>query len=134
MSYIYNNFKLYYPKLAEQVVKYKETDNLEMIIELDDGRTAIYDDLNDTIRYLPTDREEMTDEDYDREFGIRLRRIMLRRGINQLELSNSTGIAQSILNGYVNGKASPTICRAIKIAKALDCSVDELVHNLEMRM
>lgn len=134
MSYIYENFKLYYPNLAEKVVKYKETDKLEMIIELDDGSTVIFDDINDTIRYLPTDREEMTDEDYDREFGIRLRRLMLRSEMNQPALSSKTGITQSTLSTYINGKASPTIRKAIKIAKALDCSVDELVHNLEMRM
>lgn len=134
MSYIYENFKLCFPNLAEKVVKYKETDKLEIIIELDDGRTAIYDDLNDTIRYLPVNREEMTDEDYDREFGIRLFRLMLRSGMNQPALSSKTGITQSTLSAYINGKASPTIRTAIKIAKALDCSVDELVHNLEMRM
>jgi DNA-binding Xre family transcriptional regulator len=85
----------------------------------------LYDDVTRSYRKLPTDSDELTEDECRREFGIRLNKILIRKNITQIELSEMTGINRSILNGYITGKHSPSFYNVDRIAKALDCSVDD---------
>ena len=52
--------------------------------------------------------------------------MMYIKGITQSELSNCTDIPQYLISDYIRGKRTPSFYNVDKIAKALDCSVDEL--------
>lgn len=128
-SQLFENFKMYYPSLAKKTVRYEEVGSFELLAELDDGDILSYDDLYNSYRLLPKDSSNLTEEECLREFGIRLRKLMIRKGVSQEELSDRTGITQAMLSRYITGKASPSFYRIDKIAKALGCSIDEFRYT-----
>ena len=124
---IYENFKRYFPLLEPEVVDYHVNGDLDMmVVKLKDGSSLVYDDYTNAIRNLPSDDRSMTEKEYRREFGMRLRRIMNLKGMTQEQLSMATGIQQSQLSNYINGKTSPSFYNVDKIARALDCRTDDL--------
>lgn len=53
-------------------------------------------------------------------------------GISQRKLSAMSGVPQPIISDIENGKTkSPTVDTAIKLSKALGCTVEELVSEHE---
>lgn len=75
----------------------------------------------------------MTEQEWRKEFGRRLRRIAhLNKDYNQRELAEASGITEATISRYYNGLRSPTSENLIKIARVLDCTIDELVMVNEM--
>lgn len=127
MSYsMLDNLKCYFPFIAKDVQEYKETGPFEITVRLTDGTVYCYDDMEHTIRKLPLDSNAMTERECRKEFGIRLRKVMQWKGITQKELSDKTGITQAAISRYVKGHVSPSFYTVDKIAKALDCTIEDL--------
>ena len=121
-----SNFELRFPRVAQDVYKYDRTIYAnELLVTLRDGSKIIYNDYENTVRNLPADSSNMSEEQFKREFGYRVKRIMFEKGVTQDDLSEKTGIAQETLSRYICGKNVPSFYKIDKIAKALDCSVDE---------
>lgn len=120
------NFKRQFPFIADDVAKYVDIGDTYVDVILIDGTRIIYDDLDNTIRHLPTNSSHITEEECKKEFGIRLRRLMHLKGVTETELSKKTDISPTRLSGYITGKNSPSFYKVDKIAKALGCSLDEL--------
>lgn len=124
-NYIFENMQSYYPFLSERMASYKKVGPYELIVKTNDSETILYDDVNHSIRRLPRDSNNMTEQEVSVEFRQRLRRLMTRQGVSQLELSELTGIPQSTISNYLTGKFLPGFYNMDKIAKALKCSIDE---------
>lgn len=124
-EYIVEQLERLFPFIVKEAVTYKKYNDFEWLIILKDGSTVLYDEFSKTIRRLPNNSNELTEQECRKEFGARLRMRMDRAGVSQLELSNRTGIAQPQLSRYVTGKATPSFYIIDKIAKALRCSTDE---------
>lgn len=121
------NFSFYFDNLVDDVVDYYFDETCEeLVIKLRDGRVIAYDEYSNTIRYIARRDEILTEEEYKKEFCRRLRRRMYVKNISQSELSRRTGIDQGMISRYISGKANPTLHNGYKIARALDCSIDEL--------
>ena len=125
MNSVLENFKRHFPTIAADVVDVINRTDTFVEVELGGGDRIVYDDIDNTIRRLPIDRDAMSEDECRREFGIRLRRLMYVKGVTEAELSERTGITQPRLSGYIRGKNSPSFDKVDKIAKALGCSVDE---------
>lgn len=123
---IYENLKFHFAFVFDDAIDIRETGPFELTIELSDGRSVMYDDIDKTIRNLPHDSNHMTEEECKQEFGTRLRKLMQRKCLLQSDLSEITGIPQCSISNYMNGKTSPSFYNADKIAKALGCSLEEL--------
>lgn len=119
------NFKMNFSTDAAQIMYYEPIGYDCLEIKLMDGTTVIYDDIHRSARNLPKDSNRITEEEFRREFGYRLRRIMEYKHVSQLELSERTDIAQYLISDYINGKRTPSSYTLDKIAKALRCSVDD---------
>ena len=128
-NYIFENMQSYYPFLSERMVSYKTVGPYELIVRTNDGETILYDDVNHSIRRLPRDSNNMTEQEASVEFRQRLRRLMTQQGVSQLELSELTGIPQSTISNYLTGKFLPGFYNMDKIAKALKCSIDEFRYT-----
>lgn len=122
------NFRLYWDNLDETAVNYEQTGPSELVVTLDDGSSYLYEDSEGSIRRLPKDKYNMTENEYKREFGFRLRKLMFSRGFTQTSLADATGLNQAQISSYANGKNSPSYYNAAKIAKALECSLDDLTY------
>ena len=55
-----------------------------------------------------------------------LNKLMEERNIKQADLCRETGIPTSAMSHYVRGDSDPSFTRAIKIARALGVTTDEL--------
>ena len=119
------NFELHFPYIAKKAVAYSDKGWGELIVVLEDGVRVLYDDSDNTIRQLPSNPDNLTKRECGKEFGFRLSRMMERKHITQCELSELTGIQQSSISHYTNGSKLPSFYNLDKIAKALNCSMDE---------
>lgn len=70
----------------------------------------------------------MTDKEWNDEFSRRLRVKMRNLHMKQKRLCELTDISQPSISKYMKGKQIPRIDDLHKIAKALECSTDELIH------
>ena len=127
-DWLFEELELYFPSVAEEAVSWYEKD-LMLHITLNNGRRMIYDHIGNTIRTLPQDSMNITEEECLREFAIRFRAIMGRKGFTQQMLSEKTGIPQSVISRYLNGRSMPGLYNIDKIAKVLNCSVDEFRYK-----
>lgn len=121
----FENFKLYCPWAVDKVVDYQVSGYGELTVKLSDGRVLLFDDENRGVRKLPANSNKLSMNECNREFGVRLRRILQHRYMSQLELSEKTGIAPMTISRYINGKSMPSFYAVDRIAKALNCSTDE---------
>ena len=123
------NFKKQFPCFADHAVEYRKKGPFALVVKLDDGHVISYYDTEQGIRRLPSDDSRLTEEECREEFGIRLYRLMYNKGITQPELSEMTGITQSNISNYINGRKTPSFYTVDKIARALDCSIEELRYK-----
>lgn len=122
-----HNFELDYPEIYySDVDDIVESDDLELTVTTKNGKRYIYDGLTKGLRQLPSRFEDVNDYIFKREFGIRLRRKMMLKGITQQMLSKMIGISQSAISNYLTGKNSPTLYMAEKLSRALECSIQDL--------
>lgn len=128
-EYVLAGLKEDHEQLMSQVVDGYE-DHRVMIIYLDmvDGRTVAYDMLDHTIRTVKKCTDGYTDDEWEREFHIRLKRLMYLRGINQSELAKELDIGQSQLSKRISGKTSMSVYTLRKIARLLGCTFEDLVN------
>lgn len=61
---------------------------------------------------------------------MKIREIREEKGITQCKLAQDAGIAREMVNRYERGRSIPDTITLIKIAKALDTSIDSLVSDL----
>ena len=72
----------------------------------------------------------VTDKERIGYFAINLRRIMGNRGpdgMTQKELEALSGVPQETISRCLNAKSDPALCVAVRLAQALDTSVDRLL-------
>lgn len=123
------SIEAYFPSFRKMMVEYEIVSNYEMIVVLNDGMRFTFDYIDKTMRRLPAKTNNPDEDDFKREFGIRLKKLMYRKGLTQNELAEKTGIPQPQISNYIVGKNSPSFFRVEKIAKALGCSLDELRYR-----
>lgn len=56
----------------------------------------------------------------------RMKEIRLQRGLRQIDVAKDTGLSKAAISLFENGKSTPSMNSAYKIAKALGTTIDEL--------
>lgn len=125
-DWVFKNFESHFSEMADRVVEYYNSGYMEITVRLNDGSVVLYDDLWDSITYLPPDSNNLSEEEFRLDFGRRLRKVMMLKRMTQTELTHMTGIPQYLISNYLNGKTMPSFYNIDKLAKALGCSTDEL--------
>lgn len=129
---VFNEFNDKYPALAENIVDWYPSAQMEITVKLRDGRKYAYDWMAKIVWPIhdPEDKmEEMTEDEWRLIFAKNLMRKMRKFGMSQDELSYITGISQVTISKYINCKATPSTYNVRKIANALRCTVGELVYE-----
>lgn len=128
-KYVLRNLEWNFPQLFREADEIRDYGPLEVLILKNGERPIVYDDLNKFCRTLPRDACMMSENECRNEFGIRMRKRMQIKGINQFELADRSGISQGTISNYANGTRTPNIYNAIKIADVLGCSIEELMYT-----
>lgn len=124
-NYTYRNLNIRYPNVVKEAIDIREDRYGDLLITMPDNSILLYNDVGQRLRRMPSDINNVSEEECLSEFGIRLLDIMRRDGVSQLELSERTGIPCPMLSNYMNGKTCPSFYKVDKIARALGCSVDD---------
>lgn len=139
---IFEEYKLRYLFESDRISKWYPYTNDSIIILFENGAAAYYDNIYKTYTYkkslkeleefLTVSKDTTKDEEEYKEkwhlmFAKKLYVKMFKAGLNQMMLSDRTGISQASIAGYVNGKRTPTLYAAKKIADALGCTVNDLI-------
>lgn len=130
---VFEEFKRMCPWAAGKVKKWYSTEDMVIVIELNDGSAIQYDYILKTFRSAPSLNElkekcaPNTEEKWRREFAIRLYKKIRIKGISLDELSWVSGVSVGSISNYVNGVSTPTVYNVRKLADALGCKVGELV-------
>lgn len=127
MKHILRDAHFYFPSLCEEAIDIYENNPFELVLIMADGTRHSYYSLDKSIRTLPKG-PELTEEEYRKEFGIRLSDILYRRGISQDELSRMADISRASINHYANGVTTPSYSNASRIARALHISLDAFTY------
>lgn len=126
---LFEELKRYYSYVADDAVDYYLDVNHDLVVKTSDGNTYLFDCIEKGLRRLPREDADITEDDFGKEFGRRLNARMIRKCVTQTALSKMTGIHQTLISQYVSGKVIPSFYRVHVLAKALDCSVDDLCHG-----
>lgn len=124
-KYVMNNN----PQINEQdIVSYKAISSYDLLVEFKNGERILYDTFANAQRYIEYNKE-LTDEEELYEFKIRLRKIMKHKFIGQTELAKRVGISQAMISKYMKGDSIPNAIMLKKLARALDCSVEDFYYK-----
>ena len=69
----------------------------------------------------------MTEEEWRMRFADKLSYLIQRRGCTQSEFAEEAGLSEKTLNRYVNGNRTPKATTLINLARAFECSLNELI-------
>lgn len=70
------------------------------------------------------------DRKWKQNFASRLRKMMIKKRMNQTGLADASGMSQSSIAQYLNTNRIPTALNLVYIADALECTRDELAYLL----
>lgn len=76
----------------------------------------------------PNRREQIAGRDIesgDKELGVRIWRIMRKKGLNQSSLSEASGVSKNIITRLLTGRRMTSFENIERIATVLDVSLDE---------
>lgn len=126
-EWTWSNFVDYFPPDFDEIEDVQEVNQCEIMILYKDGTRYIFNDRTSSIRRLPLDPEDMTDDEVIFEFMQRFRSMRVLRSYTLTDLYEMTGISLSTLSRYENGEGTPTVVNLRKLAKAFRCTLDDLV-------
>lgn len=107
-----------------------EINDWDLLIIFKDGRQILYDTFNNFQKNkFYNSINEITEEQEKREFAYRLRSIMNRKGITQEQLAEIIETSQVMISRYTTGQTIPSVIVLRKIAKALNCSMDDFFYK-----
>lgn len=128
---VYSKFEQDHPYLAEHIVDWYPSAHSEIVVTVENGTRYRYDFFSGRITQLYSvrdDNNEYVDEDDWRiDFASNLYHRMRKAGFINDTLAELTGISSGTISNYVNGRSTPNGHAIYKIAKALKCSVSELM-------
>lgn len=126
-KYMLQNYIDYFRPRFDEIEDIQEINKCEILIIKKDGSRYIFNDVMSSIRRLPADPDDMTDEQVAFEFMQRFRSMRILRAYNISDLHELTGISISTLSRYDNGETTPTVINLRKLSKALKCSPSDLI-------
>ena len=123
----YYQFSIDYPHRINDVAEVREDNPREVILIFKDGSIWSFwmGDNNYDLRRISKDGN-LTDQEYAREFGIKLTHIMEKQGLTQVDLAELLGTTQATVSRLITGRTIINLSQMRKIARVLNMTVEEL--------
>ena len=123
---ILDRFESRYPYFYEQAIDWWSSGRVSIGVRLSDNTVIDYDDINNTIRYVNLNEDDVDDEARRRAFGCNLHKFIITSGMTKGEVAERLGITNAMLSRYLYGKAMPSFDKGRQIAKLMGCAMEEL--------
>ena len=131
-----DEYLLYYVNCVDpfatmaDVKEFRELSEWDLLIVFKNGRKVLFDKFTGYYKdVFYNSIQDITEEQEKREFSFRLRSLMGRKGITQDILADAIDSTQAMISRYVRGDSIPSVIVARKIAKVLDCTIDDLFYK-----
>lgn len=129
---IYDEFKRLHPYMVDDIDDYGPKGEWGIRLVTKDGVRYDYHSISKTVRQVE-DRpvynfDDLTEELWRSLFADRLNELMSINGFSQQTLSDYTGLGKGTINNYVNKKATPSAYALSRIARVLNCSINDLIE------
>lgn len=123
----YYQFSIDYPHRINDVAEVREDNPREIILIFKDRSIWSFwmGDNNYDLRRISKDGN-LTDQEYAREFGIKLTHIMEKQGLTQVDLAELLGTTQATVSRLITGRTIINLSQMRKIARVLNMTVEEL--------
>lgn len=123
----YYQFSIDYPHRINDVAEVREDNPREVILIFKDRSIWSFwmGDDNYDLRRISKDGN-LTDQEYAREFGIKLTHIMKKQGLTQVDLAELLGATQATVSRLITGRTIINLSQMRKIARVLNMTVEEL--------
>ena len=112
----------------EEIESYMYVSPYDIFIKFKDGRKYIYDQTRNYLRPILYKHYELTEEEFKKEFSIRLRSYMSRHYITQEDMAKRIGTGQTMLYRYSNGLVLPSIYKMQLIANVLGYPLESFFY------
>ena len=112
----------------EEIESYMYVSPYDIFIKFKDGRKYIYDQTRNYLRPILYKHYELTEEEFKKEFSIRLRSYMSRHYITQEDMAKRIGTGQTMLYRYCNGLVLPSIYKMQSIANVLGYPLESFFY------
>lgn len=113
----------------DDIVKCEWVNQYDVYIQFKNGDQVIYDTFKNGSRYYNYHMNTITEEEWQREFKIRLNNMLIRTNKTQYDLANYLGTTQQMISKYCTGRAMPSIYTLYKIARFFDIDYKELLYQ-----
>ena len=65
----------------------------------------------------------------NKKIGSCIKKIRMQKGISQIELAKAINVSQTHMSNIEHGNAGLSLCTAVKIARVLNCSIDQFADE-----
>ncbi len=113
----------------DMVVRYKWINEYDLFVEFSDGKKYYYDGFIGSNRLIPYTENNLSQEEWNFEFRMRLKQQIERRFINQENLAEKLHSTQAMISRYINGDVIPTPYRIYQLACAIGCEYKDLIFD-----
>ncbi len=73
--------------------------------------------------------KKRTDPEFTKRVGQNIARILKLRGMTQLQLTQKAGMSSGMSSRLIHGIRGPTLEIAVKIARILECKVEDFYNE-----
>ena len=128
---IYGEAFFHYEELTKyetaKCVSWEPYNKHQLKIRLDDGTTVLYNIFDKTVRTLF--ETDYSDEAFKRDFVYNVDDRLYSKGMTRGQLAKIIGVPAATMSGWMTRKNLPPVGMAMRIARALDCTVEDLFIN-----
>ena len=129
---MFKKFLQYYPQWKDEILGYSPKNQYSIRVSMTGGRYVDFNARSNTYRwgqeYVVSTPDDVTDEFCRTVFATNLVEYMNVKGFNQVNLAERTGLSTAAISKYMRGISTPSITALQKIAYALNCAPEELLH------
>lgn len=129
---VFAEFEELYPNIADEMYDWYPSGELEITVKTKDGKIVAYDFVDKHLTYIydvDNKRTYSDEQSWRDEFSYKLSEKMRIRCVGRDWLSDKTGISIMSISKYLNGKATPSAYNLERIARALRCTVREILPD-----
>lgn len=129
---ILDQFEKYYSFLYKQTIDWWPSGRRCITAKLEDGTLFEFNSVDNTIRKIRSDNNDVDDTLLKKEIGYNLQKVISARGIPQRDIAAKCGITDAMLSRYIHGTSMPGIDKIYAIANVLGCRITDILDDQYM--
>lgn len=122
-------FIKHHPTIKEdEIESYMYVSPYDIFIKFKNGNKYIYDQNENYLRPIIYKNDNLTEEEFKKEFSYRLRTYMARHFITQEDMAKRIRTSQTMMYRYCNGLVIPSVYKMELMAKILHYPLESFFY------